>query len=240
MAGKTKKILTVSVQQMINLDKLMIEKFGISLAVMMDNAGKALAELVDRQKVRTKKVLVFAGSGHNGGGGLVAARYLKNKGYKVEVILSSQNLKPMTKNQLAKVKRFGIKVSQADKVSDNKILQALKSSSITIDAMLGYNTKGKPYGQVARLIELITKSKKPVIALDIPSGLHPDSGKHAKKTIKAKATLTLALPKKGLLKKQAKLYVGQLYLADIKVPDQWYSKQGIKNPLFVKDFIIKI
>lgn len=235
-----KKIPTVSALQMKALDKAMINKFGISLAVMMDNAGKALAELVDRQKTRTKKVLVLAGSGHNGGGGLVAARYLKARGYKVEVILSSQNLKPMTKNQLSKVKRFGIKVSQAEKMSDNKILQILKISSMVVDAMLGYNTQGQPYGQVARLIELIAKSKKSVIALDIPSGLNPDSGKPANQTIQAKATLTLALPKKGLVKKQAKPYVGQLYLADIKVPDQWYVKQGIKNPLFVKDFIIKV
>lgn len=240
MAYTTKKIPTVSVQQMINLDKLMIEKFGISLAVMMEHAGKALAELVDRQKIKTKKVLVFAGSGHNGGGGLVSVRYLKAKGYKVEVILSSQNLKPMTKKQLAKLKRFDIKVNHAENVSDNKILQTLKGNSMVVDAMLGYNTKGDPYGQVSRLIELISKSKKSVIALDIPSGLNPDSGKHAEPTIKAKATLTLALPKKGLVKHQAKQYVGQLYLADIKVPDQWYAKQGIKNSLFVKDFIIRV
>lgn len=225
---------------MINLDELMIKKFGISLSVMMENAGKALAKLVDGKKNKTKKALIFVGSGHNGGGGLVAARYLTGNGYKVEIILSSQNLKPMTKNQLVKLKKFNVKVGQSDKISDNKILQALKGNSVVVDAMLGYNSKGKPYGQVARLIGLINKSKKSVIALDIPSGLNPDSGKHAGETIKAKATLTLALPKRGLVKKQAKPYVGKLYLADIKVPDEWYVKQGVKGPLFVKDSIIRL
>jgi NAD(P)H-hydrate epimerase len=112
---------------------------------------------------------------------------------------------------------------------------------LIIDALIGYGISGDPRQPVAGWIESANNSGKPILALDAPSGLDATTGIPGNPCIKAAATLTLALPKTGLLTRQAKNYVGELYLADISVPPELYLHLGIEVPnLFASDSILKV
>lgn len=241
MSTPKPKIKSLSVAEMIELDRVMMEDYGISLEMMMENAGKTMALLVRRLQPKVCKVMVLAGSGHNGGGGIVAARHLHNWGYDVSIVLTAKlgHLKPMVKKQLGIVKKIGLKVLPSASLSDAKLKQSIQASKLIIDAMLGYSSKGEPRGEIKRAIEAIDNFKASIIALDIPTGLDPTTGQPSSLVVRAKATLALALPNHGLVKKVAQPFVGQLYLGDISVPRQWYYKQGIKTPLFNNDIIVK-
>ncbi len=112
---------------------------------------------------------------------------------------------------------------------------------LLIDALLGYNLQGNPRDPIATMIREANESEVPILAVDIPSGLQGDSGKPLSPTIKAHSTITLALPKVGLLTEKAKEYVGELYVADLSVPSMVYKKLGIDVPvLFEHEEVIKI
>ncbi|OGR93786.1 MAG: hypothetical protein A2V88_05180 [Elusimicrobia bacterium RBG_16_66_12] len=89
-----------------------------------------------------------------------------------------------------------------------------------LDALLGTGSSGKPAGAIHHMISEINKAKKPVVAVDIPTGLHPDTGYHSGAYVAADLTLTLGLPKKGLLAPHAKPCVGTLKVLDIGYPSQ--------------------
>jgi NAD(P)H-hydrate epimerase len=107
--------------------------------------------------------------------------------------------------------------------------------------MIGYGLTGDPRGPVADWIQRVNVAGHPVLALDAPSGLDTTTGIPGNPCIRATATMTLALPKTGLMAPEALKYTGNLYLADISVPPQLYRKLGIKvPPIFIHDTIIKI
>jgi hydroxyethylthiazole kinase-like uncharacterized protein yjeF len=230
---------SVNVSEMTELDRKMIEEYRIDLLLMMENAGKALAvqSLRLMGSMTRRKILVLAGKGNNGGGGLASARHLNNWGADVEIVLSSSrnNLKDAPARQAQILENMGVplkeNVSQAEAGRFHLI----------IDALLGYNQKGAPRDKVAEFVELANMSRIPILALDIPTGLDPEKGIPNNPCIRAKQTLTLALPKIGLLTPEAKPYVGRLFLADISVPREYYSSLGIdQRSLFASDFIIPI
>jgi NAD(P)H-hydrate epimerase len=227
----------ITAQQMAKVDRLMVEEFGISLLQMMENAGRNLAEWARRMaggQIRGKRVVLLCGGGNNGGGGLVAARHLHNWGAEVlyKVVADPEQMKEVPVRQLRTLKAMGLK--------DNDTLD-LAAADLVVDALVGYGLSGNPRGAVATWIERINRSNRPVLALDIPSGLDATSGIPGSPCLRATATLTLALPKVGLLTPQAKPYVGELYLADISVPPALYRRLGIEMPpLFHEAVIVKI
>ena len=101
--------------------------------------------------------------------------------------------------------------------------------------MLGYNLKGNPKEPLATVIDQANLSSTPIISVDVPSGLNSDTGQASVPTIKAEATLTLALPQTGLYQQRAKEFTGKLFLADISVPKQVYQKLGIEIPLLFEN-----
>ena len=117
----------------------------------------------------------------------------------------------------------------------------LAQADIIIDALIGYGLSGNPRPEVAVWIEKINAAGKPVLALDAPSGLDTTSGRPGSPMIRADATMTLALPKVGLMSESARPYVGDLYLADISVPPELYREIGLEvSSIFEKESIIKI
>jgi NAD(P)H-hydrate epimerase len=225
---------------MADLDRKLTEDYHIELPMMMENAGRALAVQASRLaggSALNKRVLVMAGKGNNGGGGLVAARHLHNWGARVEVALASSvyELKDVPSKQLLILHSMNIPILEASaEVKANDF-------DLIVDALLGYNQKGDPRGRIAQLVRMANDSGKPILALDIPTGLDPHDGSPHEPCVKATQTLTLALPKSGLLKKEARTYVGRLFLADISVPRELYLKLGIdKAPQFDAQGIIEI
>lgn len=228
----------LTTDQMIEVDRLMIEEWGITLFQMMENAGRHFAELARRQMrgtVQAKSVAVLCGNGNNGGGGMTAARHLHNWGIHVEAFLvgDENQLKDGPAHQWRILQKMGITRSVIE----------LSSADLILDAMLGYGAKGNPRPPVAEWIQLANESKHPILSLDSPSGLDTTTGIPGLPCIRASATLTLALPKTGLLAPTAKRFVGDLYLADISVPPELYAAPSlglrVTSP-FSKDTVVKL
>jgi len=207
---------SVTARQMAQVDKIATEEFGIALLQMMELAGFQLASLCTKYLDKSGKVLVLAGSGHNGGGGLVAAKHLFNWGYNVSIFLTSTKPKPTTEHQLNILKKLDIQI-----LVDQPNFPMF---DLLVDAILGYNVKGEVDKPIKSIIDSLNSSKVPTISLDLPSGLNPDTGEPQETAVKAIATLTLAAPKVGLLKPRAKTYIGKLYLADIGIPKKVFNK----------------
>ena len=231
----------ISVEQMIEVDRLMIEKYEISLIQMMENASYNLANLGRILYPKAENFIIMAGKGNNGGGGLGAARRLYNWGYSSKVILASEEnaLKDVPKRQLAILKNMDLEITSADALEK---IDLASSESVLIDALLGYSLKGNPRGNYAKLINSANESNLPIISLDIPSGIEGTKGVIFKPAIQADATLTLALPKTAFQNKETHDFLGELYLADISVPAKLYVDMGIDYPkdLFQKKEIVKI
>lgn len=219
----------VTADEMREVDRAMVEDFHIELVQMMENAGRNLADLAGR-RFAPRSVVVLAGSGGNGGGGLVAARHLANRGVDVSVVLArpATALAPVTTHQLDVLQRMGILV--ADEPA---------AASLVIDAILGYSLVGDPRGRAAELIGWANAGAAPVLSLDTPSGLDVTTGRPARPCVRADATMTLALPKVGLA--SAPALVGDLYLADISVPPELYRRMGIEvGTLFALDAVVAV
>jgi len=235
------EIPAVTTGTMHEVDRLMMEKYGVRLLQMMENAGRNLAEAARRflgGSVNGKKIAVIAGGGNNGGGGLAAARHLYNWGAQVAVLLKTQDLSGATEVQYDILKKLPVEVAAGDDALD---LLPGAQPDMVIDAIIGYGLSGAPRGWAAGMIEAVNHLGVPVISLDVPSGLDATTGEVYDPCIRAAATVTLALPKTGLLSPEAREVVGELYLADIGVPDVLYRELGIGVPiLFHHDTIIKL
>jgi NAD(P)H-hydrate epimerase len=228
--------------QMIEVDRLMINSYGITLLQMMENAGRNLALLAKHmlgEDIINRKICIIVGNGNNGGGGLVAARHLSNWGAEVTVLVATPaaTFKPVAAQQLEIVRHLPISVvfagNQAEYID-------WCSCQLVIDAIFGYGLNRSPVGMVADIIQTINTVDCPVLSLDAPSGLHTTNGYISDTVVRADATLTLALPKTGLLKSEARSSVGELYIGDISVPSLLYCQLGIKvGPIFEKNPIIQ-
>lgn len=200
---------TISTSQMREVDRIMIEELGIDLRRMMEHAGRNLAWLA-RERFEPDSVLILAGTGGNGGGGLVAARHLANRGLEVVVTLAADSLAEVPAEQAEILAAMEVTFSERPPDAD-----------LVLDAMIGYSLDGDPKGRVAELIEWANHQPSPVLALDAPSGLDTTTGLIGDPCIRATATMTLAAPKSGLV--LAPTVVGELYLADIGVPGSVYG-----------------
>jgi len=218
----------ITTEQMIEVDRLMIEKYKITLIQMMENAGRCLAILaVDRflkKDIATKRVIVLAGTGGNGGGALVCARRLHSWGVQVEVFLTAaaSKMTPIPKHQLAILKRIGLPIKSG------KELATAQPADLIIDGIIGYSIKGDPFGLPKEMIDWANQQFASILSLDTPSGLGLTTGQVHSPTIKASATLTLALPKIGLYEENASAVIGNLYLGDISVPPELYREDSLE------------
>lgn len=214
--------------QMLEVDRIMIEDLEIELIQMMENAGRNLAQLIlDRYNPDT--VTVLAGSGGNGGGGLVAARHLANRGVDVSVTLGqpADRLGPVPTHQYDILQHMGVPTEDDPRTAD-----------VVIDALIGYSLKGAPRGRIAELIEASASMTAPIVSLDNPSGLNVTDGTVPGVVITADATMTLALPKIGL---RDAAQAGILFLADISVPPSVYDSVGVTPaPDFTTSTLIQV
>lgn len=223
------------------VDRLMVEELGITLLQMMEQAGHHLARLAQRLAGRSARsgqaVLVLAGRGNNGGGGLVAARHLHRWGLEVRVALAAppEVYDGVPSHQLGVLRKLGIPV--AHEIAPEQ----LRGAGLVIDALVGYGLEGPPRGPVADLIRAANESRARILSLDVPSGLDATSGVPHEPCIRARATLTLALPKTGLLRREARPFVGRLYLADIGVPELVVRRLGLTmGPAFTRGDILAL
>lgn len=233
----------ITTEQMIEVDRWMIEEYQILLIQMMENAGRGLATLARSRfldgKPLGKKVAVLVGKGGNGGGGLVCARHLHNWGAHVQVftIAPGDQYEGVPAHQLSILQNLGISVqTPGANLSEERV-------DLVIDAVIGYSLAGNPRGRAADLIEWANTQAAPVLSLDVPSGVDASNGVVYSPAVAAEATLTLALPKTGLKNEDVQKYVGELYLGDISVPPQLFKAAGLDldiKALFGEEEIIQI
>jgi len=206
-------------------DRYAIETLGVPGVVLMENAGRQIAEvaramLAGRAKPR---VVILAGPGNNGGDGFVVARHLAMAGIRAEVALLAPREKIVgdadTNLRVLEAMGFQVRVL-AGKVETmlGELRPMLAEADLVVDGMLGTGTRGEIREPYASVIGAVNDARRPVLAIDIPSGLDPDTGKPLGPTIRATKTVTLAAVKVGFRKPGAAEYTGEVVLADIGVP----------------------
>ncbi|MDL1885503.1 NAD(P)H-hydrate epimerase [Anaerolineae bacterium CFX8] len=229
--------------QMREVDRAMVEDFHIDLIQMMENAGRSLARLARDRFLdgdpRGKTVIVLAGTGGNGGGGLVCARHLHNAGADVRVYTTAadERLTSVPKHQMQILRAMDIFVGTVEDIARQE------KNELVIDAIIGYSLRGAPEGASAKLIEWANACGSPILALDVPSGVDAAVGTVFEPAIRADATMTLALPKVGLRVGAARDHIGELYLADISVPPALYAMPSLGlnvPPLFAHSDILRL
>ena len=212
------KIVTAA--QMRAIDLATIKKHGVPALTLMENAGIAVAEFA-RRHFDFDSVCIVCGKGNNGGDGLVAARFLKQAGVDVKVfILPPKEIgygELVVKN-LEAAKAAGVPVAMTAKEGLDALEGEFAAADLLLDALLGVSAVGKPTGPVHRLIQLMNKSGRPIIAVDIPSGLSPDTGHHSGVYIMARLTLTLGFAKTGLMAAHAQKNTGRIKVLPIGYP----------------------
>jgi len=215
------KILTTS--QMRQLEES-CARIGLSTDVLMENAGKAVAEEVRRilGNIDQQNILFLIGPGNNGGDGLVAARHLHDWGARVTVYFPGE--RPEDDQKLKLVQERGI--TCVDVIEDEGLKKfggALASANAVIDALFGTGLTRHFGGPIMMVLDRINRAKKDyprwrIIALDLPSGLNADSGEVDPNCLCADYTITLGFPKPGLFKLPGAERVGRIRVVDIGMP----------------------
>lgn len=209
----------VTAAQMREMDRRTIEEFGLPGIVLMENAGRAVADAAwDLLPDDGGRVLVLAGKGNNGGDGFVAARHLSGRGVEVAVLLlcAMDDLQGDAATNCHYAHQTGLAIIEWP--DDETLVGAMELADVIIDAMLGTGLDGAVRGRIREVIDMLEYAVAPVVAVDIPSGVHSDTGAILGAAVEAQTTVTFGLAKTGLLQYPGKGHVGQLRVADIGLP----------------------
>lgn len=227
----------VTADEMRLLDQKAIDEYGIPGIVLMENAGRAVVQVIEDHfsgNLERKRILVFAGKGNNGGDGFVVARHLANAGCDVKIFLlcKPDELKgdALTNWKIARKMniRYQLIISDRDL---NIVKVGLMYTELVVDGIFGTGFKGAAQGTAAKLIDLVNEAGKPVVAIDIPSGMEADTGRMQGTCMKAHYTVTFGLPKIGLVLEPALPFVGNLVIGDISFPRELIKKQQFNRYL---------
>jgi ADP-dependent NAD(P)H-hydrate dehydratase / NAD(P)H-hydrate epimerase len=214
-------MLVVTAEQMREMDRLTIQKYGVPSLKLMERAGQGITQAILENFRRAAKngVLVVAGKGNNGGDGLVAARLLRKKRILCEVALLARKdeLSPDAAHNLGTYKKLRGKVTEVGQASLGLLRERMRGKGLLVDAILGTGTKNTVRGIYAEAITLMNASGVPIVAVDIPSGLDTDHGMPLGVAIQAEMTVALAYPKLGEVIHPGLSYAGDLAIADIGI-----------------------
>jgi len=206
-------------------DRWAINELGVPGVVLMENAGRSCAELIQDKlaDVTAPRVCIFCGTGNNGGDGYVIARHLLNSGFEVAVVICGDRTKVKgdAKINLDILERLGQPIKQLD-LRDADIPGRVKAFAagvdMLVDGLFGTGLKGSLSEEYKQLIESINSLDCPILAVDIPSGLDCDTGQPLGAAVGATYTVTFAAVKKGFtLANTAAQYTGEIFVASIGV-----------------------
>jgi hydroxyethylthiazole kinase-like uncharacterized protein yjeF len=238
----------VNSQEMKAIDKYTIEHIGIPALVLMENAGRAVAEeAVAFAGEHRSRFAILVGKGNNGGDGIVAARHLIDAGKKATLIYAEN---PASFGQEAAIQRdiaiqlgipstcYGVVdgISPISPVASACVTSAPSVTSINwqsydaiIDALLGTGSRGAPRDAYAKLIQEANDSGLPICSLDIPSGLDPDTGYVHTPCIRAGCTIALAFTKRGLEQPPGASQAGRVTVRAIGIPQAAAERQQVQT-----------
>ncbi|HLQ61178.1 MAG TPA: NAD(P)H-hydrate epimerase, partial [Candidatus Acidoferrales bacterium] len=216
MSSSGRRLPTLSSAQARAADALVGERFGIPIDWLMAAAGWQVARMC------RGRTAVVCGRGNNGGDGLAAARHLYRWGRLQSVAcIDPEALTGPAARQAEALRRLGIPIrTDLD----------LAGAQVAVDALLGTGLARAPEGRYAEWIRALNAATVRVVAVDLPSGLEADSGRAHDPAVEADLTLTLGLPKPGLLEADGPRLSGEVWVADIGVPFEAYAAQGVEVP----------
>jgi NAD(P)H-hydrate epimerase len=236
---------------MAEADRIASDGLGIPLDTLMENASRQIAAVTRLVygDMPGKDVVALVGKGNNGGDAMGALPYLRDAGAVVEAysIASRDELGVLPGIRHDALTKSGAAVRETPGTPDRELQRRLERADVVIDGLLGYSALKPARGEVARLIVLAMAANSPskTVAVDMPSGLHPDVGPRALEpaggVMHVAVTVTLALPKPGVLVKGARTYVGELVVADIGIPDEAWRRLGIETRgLFSRSQLLRV
>ena len=231
----------VFAKEMQTLDQQSAEQIGLPTMVLMENAGKAVAETAADflEDCFGKNIVIFTGKGNNGGDGLVAARWLVSQGARVKVFLVSpwQDLTGDAAAQLRICRKCGIELFalKDDRGSWDVAEVSCHQADLVIDAVLGTGFNGVLQGFQQRVCSLINSVAVPVVSVDVPSGVCVDTGMADKNAVQADITVTMALAKPGLFLYPAAELTGEVVVADIGIPEILLEQMDSKKFLLTEN-----
>ena len=219
-----KKCVVMTRDEVRAFDAWAINTLGIPGVVLMENAGRSCAELIeDKLKDTAKpKVCIFCGTGNNGGDGYVIARHLINRGVQVVVVVCGDRnkIKGDAKTNLDILEQMGESVELLNLFDQDVVGQVEHLSTgagIIVDSLFGTGLRGQLSDEYKRLIESINACNSPILAVDIPSGLDCNSGESLGEVIRAAWTVTFVAIKKGFVATKATQYTGEIFVASIGI-----------------------
>lgn len=207
-------------QQTREVDRRAVAEYGMSGLVLMENAGRGVADFLCRLGT-SGPVVVCCGKGNNGGDGFVVARHLDLCGVAVRVLLwaKPRELSGDAAVNLGILQKSGVPIEIFGKQHDRERLQRLLDGAAwVVDALLGTGATGSPRPPIDAVIEQLNGSGLPIVAIDVPSGLDCDTGDAAAATISARHTCTFVAQKPGFLTPGADRYTGEVHVLDIGAP----------------------
>ena len=233
------EILTAS--QMQELDRRTIHEAGVPGKVLMERAGTGVVAALEQTfgLLRGKITTIFCGKGNNGGDGFVVARLLHQRRCKVQVCLLAQpqDLKGDARTMYLRYTKLAGAAKVLANPSEEKIHRLLKHSDIVVDALLGTGISSPVKDQYRTTIEAINASRVPTIAVDLPSGIHTDTGAILGLAVQARVTVTFGYPKLGLYVGPAIDHVGDIHCVDIGIPQEYLDGMKIPATLMTQESI---
>lgn len=212
--------LTLTRDQVRRVDRLAIEEYGISGLVLMENAGRGVADVLT-QREPEGPVVICCGTGNNAGDGFVIARHLDVRGIACRVLLwaNPSGLRGDAAVNFRILQRTDVPVDVFAEGHDAALLEsALEGAAWIVDALLGTGAKGDPRPPLNRGIAQLNATELPILAVDLPSGLDCDTGVAGSPTIRAAETCTFVAMKAGFLAPGARPYTGTVHVLDIGAP----------------------
>jgi NAD(P)H-hydrate epimerase len=220
---KDQNFTTVTVRQIRGLDRAAISRCGIPPAVLMENAGRAVAQEACRMlgRARPAKVAVVCGLGNNAGDGLVAARHLADAGVEAEVFMAGDpaglSAQARVNYQILKKLRLSVRPAAA-------LERALERADLAVDAVFGVGLNREVSGPFRGVIETVNRRARKVLAVDIPSGLDGTTGKIYGVCARADVTVTFSFAKQGFFRGRGPEFTGRIRVVDIGIPKKLTEK----------------
>ncbi|MFH1395122.1 MAG: NAD(P)H-hydrate epimerase [Candidatus Omnitrophota bacterium] len=218
----------VTAFEMAEIDRRAQEEYGISQSILMENAGKSVAEVIseDCTSLDKERIAVFCGKGNNGGDGFVAARHLIRK-KPLELVLFVMDMDKIksgsAQDNFISARKEGISIRSLEEF--NLLEKNERDFTIAIDALFGTGFKGELPKNCSNLGKMLNSSKNvKIYAVDIPSGLDATTGQASQNVPKAKKTITFGLPKKGFFINSGPFLCGEIVVKDIGFPQKLLSE----------------
>ncbi len=220
--------------EMKKIDKKAIEEYGVPEILLMENAGREVAAAFEEYLggVSGKRICVLAGSGNNGGDAFVAARHLMNHGAQISIFLvgSPAHLTKSAALNRDIIIKMGVVVHVLETERDwDKLQVTLRFVDGVVDGILGTGFKGGLRDAAARVVRMVNGHGKPVIAVDIPTGVEADTGNASPEAIRADLTVTFGLPKFGHMIGAGETATGKLLVDDIGIPKALLEDDTIRQ-----------